>query len=147
MQARLQRLLENRTRMLAALSHDLRTPLTLLRLRTEALPESEERDRMLATLDEADTMVGATLSFARDQTVTETLRRIDVAALVGVDRRRHGRCRAEGVDGSGRAGGAGVPAWRAAARDRQPDRQRAEIWRQRAGGVGGRWTGGADHRG
>ena len=49
MQGRLQRLLENRTRMLAALSHDLRTPLTLLRLRTEGLQEGEERDRMLAT--------------------------------------------------------------------------------------------------
>ncbi|HEY1931346.1 MAG TPA: ATP-binding protein [Acetobacteraceae bacterium] len=83
MQARLQRVLENRTRMLAALSHDLRTPLTLLRLRTEALPESEERERMLGTLDEADTMVGATLSFARDQTASEPMRRIDVAALVG----------------------------------------------------------------
>lgn len=83
MQARLQRLLDNRTRMLGALSHDLRTPLTLLRLRTEALPDSEERERMLGTLDDADTMVGAALSFARDQTATEPLRRIDVGALVG----------------------------------------------------------------
>lgn len=83
MQARLQRLLENRTRMLAALSHDLRTPLTLLRLRAEALPPSDERERMLNTLGEADTMVAATLSFARDQTASEPLRRMDLAALLG----------------------------------------------------------------
>ncbi|MGE0420352.1 MAG: HAMP domain-containing protein, partial [Acetobacteraceae bacterium] len=54
MQARLQRLLRNRTTMLAALSHDLRTPLTLLRLRIEALSDSEERERMLASIATLD---------------------------------------------------------------------------------------------
>lgn len=83
MQERIQRLLENRTRMLAALSHDLRTPLTLLRLRTEGLPESEDRDRMLATLDEADTMVSASLDFARDKTMAEPARPTDLGALIG----------------------------------------------------------------
>lgn len=82
MQARIRRLVDNRTRMLAALSHDLRTPLTLLRLRTEGLPETEERERMLATIGEVDTMVGASLSFARDQAIAETRRRTDVAALL-----------------------------------------------------------------
>ena len=83
MQTRLQRLLENRTRMLAALSHDLRTPLTLLRLRTEALPEGEERERMLATLGEVDAMVAGSLEFARGQSVGEPVRRIDLTALLG----------------------------------------------------------------
>jgi len=82
MQQRIQRLLDNRTRMLAALSHDLRTPLTLLRLRTESLPEVGERDRMLATIGELDAMIDASLSFARDQATTETWRRTDVSALV-----------------------------------------------------------------
>ncbi|HET8995656.1 MAG TPA: ATP-binding protein, partial [Acetobacteraceae bacterium] len=82
MQARIRRLVDNRTRMLAALSHDLRTPLTLLRLRTEGLPESEDRDRMLATIGELDTMIGASLSFARDQAVAEAKRRTDVGALL-----------------------------------------------------------------
>ncbi len=81
MQERIRRLLDNRTRMLAALSHDLRTPLTLLRLRTENLQEAEERERMLATLGELDAMVGASLSFARDQSTTEAWRRTDVSAL------------------------------------------------------------------
>src|SRR5581483_7519737 len=82
MQTRIRRLLDNRTRMLAALSHDLRTPLTLLRLRTEALPEAEERERMLATLGELDAMVAASLGFARDQAVAETWKRTDVTALL-----------------------------------------------------------------
>ena len=47
MQERLRRLIESRTQMLAALSHDLRTPLTLLRLRTEEVADTEERDKML----------------------------------------------------------------------------------------------------
>lgn len=83
MQGRLQRLLENRTRMLAALSHDLRTPLTLLRLRAEGLSGSEDRYRMLATIGELDGMIDATLKFARNEAVGEAPRRTDIAALVG----------------------------------------------------------------
>jgi signal transduction histidine kinase len=82
MQQRVRRLLDDRTRMLAALSHDLRTPLTLLRLRTEGLQEADERERMLATIGELDAMVGASLSFARDQAMAETWRRTELAALV-----------------------------------------------------------------
>jgi signal transduction histidine kinase len=82
MQQRIQLLLDNRTRMLAALSHDLRTPLTLLRLRTENLQEAEERDRMLATIGELSAMIDASLSFARDQATTEAFRQTDLTALV-----------------------------------------------------------------
>jgi signal transduction histidine kinase len=82
MQARLRSLIENRTRMLAAISHDLRTPLTLLRLRSETVENPAERERMLATIDEMDSMVGATLQFARDEAKTEPRRPTDVAALV-----------------------------------------------------------------
>jgi len=82
MQQRLARLLENRTRMLAAISHDLRTPLTLLRLRAESVENSEERAKMLATIAEMDAMITATLAFARDEIAAEPRRRTDVAALV-----------------------------------------------------------------
>ncbi len=82
MQERIQRLLENRTRMLAALSHDLRTPLTLLRLRTEGLTETGDRERMLATIGELDAMIGDSLAFARDQALSEEERRTDIAALL-----------------------------------------------------------------
>ena len=56
MQTRLRNLIENRTRLLAAISHDLRTPLTLLRLRTETVENTEERDKMLATIAEMDSL-------------------------------------------------------------------------------------------
>jgi signal transduction histidine kinase len=82
MQARLRSLIENRTRMLAAISHDLRTPLTLLRLRVENLQNEQERDKMLATIAEMDSMVGVTLQFARDEAATELQRPTDIAALV-----------------------------------------------------------------
>ena len=82
MQARLRGLIENRTRMLAAISHDLRTPLTLLRLRAENVENASERDKMLTTIAEMDSMVGATLQFARDEKETEPRRPTDIAALV-----------------------------------------------------------------
>jgi signal transduction histidine kinase len=82
MQVRLRELIENRTRLLAAISHDLRTPLTLLRLRAENVPDAEEREKMLSTLADMDAMVGATLAFARDEMTSEPARRADLTALV-----------------------------------------------------------------
>jgi len=74
---------ENRTRLLAAISHDLRTPLTLLRLRAEGVESAEERERMLATIAEMDAMIGATLAYARDEAAAEPRRRSDLTALLG----------------------------------------------------------------
>ncbi len=82
MQARLQRMLAARTRLLAALSHDLRTPLTLLRLRTEALAEGEERERMLGSIGDLEAMIEASLALARGESESEPKRRLDLAALV-----------------------------------------------------------------
>ena len=82
MQARLRSLMENRTRMLAAISHDLRTPLTLLRLRTENVGDVPEREKMLASIAEMDSMIAATLEFARDEAMAETRRRTDLTALL-----------------------------------------------------------------
>ena len=82
MQARLRSLLENRTRMLAAISHDLRTPLTLLRLRAENIDSVQEREKTLATIAEIDAMVASTLQFARDEARAEPRRRTDLAALL-----------------------------------------------------------------
>ena len=67
MQARLRRFVDDRTRMLAAISHDLRTPITSLRLRAEFVEDEETGTRMLATLDEMQKMVEATLAFAREE--------------------------------------------------------------------------------
>ena len=82
MQARLRGLIENRTRMLAAISHDLRTPLTLLRLRAENVGDAAERDKMLATIAEMDAMLAETLRFARDEATAEPRRRTDLTALL-----------------------------------------------------------------
>ena len=82
MQVRLRNLVENRTRLLAAISHDLRTPLTLLRLRAENVGDPQERDKMLSTIAEMDSMIEATLKFARDEAVAEPLRATDIAALL-----------------------------------------------------------------
>lgn len=82
MQERLRRLIESRTQMLAALSHDLRTPLTLLRLRAENVGDTDEREKMLATITGMDEMIATTLAFARDEVRAEPRRRVDVTALL-----------------------------------------------------------------
>ncbi|WP_221930962.1 cell wall metabolism sensor histidine kinase WalK [Telmatospirillum sp. J64-1] len=82
MQERLRRLVDNRTRMLAAISHDLRTPITLLKLRTEFMEDEEERARMRETLDEMEAMVASILAFARDDAAQEETRVVDLAALL-----------------------------------------------------------------
>ncbi len=82
MQARLGRFVADRTRMLAAISHDLRTPITTLRLRAEFIDDPETRERILATLEEMQRMTEATLAFAREEAAVEPTRRVDLAALV-----------------------------------------------------------------
>jgi signal transduction histidine kinase len=83
MQTRLRRMIDGRTRMLAAISHDLRTPLTLLRLRAEAVENRDERDKMLGTIATMNEMIEASLAFARDETAAEPRRPVDLTALVG----------------------------------------------------------------
>jgi len=82
MQRRLRQFVLERTRMLAAISHDLRTPLTRMRLRAEMLEDSDQRNRMLNDLMEMEQMVGATMAFAREETVDEATQRLDVRALL-----------------------------------------------------------------
>jgi signal transduction histidine kinase len=82
MQERLIRFVTDRTRMLAAIGHDLRTPITSLRLRAELLDDEEAKGKMLATLDEMEHMAEATLAFAREDAATEPSRSIDLAALI-----------------------------------------------------------------
>lgn len=82
MQTQLRNLIDNRTRLLAAISHDLRTPLTLLRLRAEAVDNNEERDKMLSTIAEMDSLIGTSLQFARDDSASEPRRQVDLTAVV-----------------------------------------------------------------
>ena len=82
MQARLKRFVQDRTQMLAAISHDLRTPITRMRLRAEFVEDDEQRAKMLADLDEMESMIRATLTFARDDTAKEPAARTDVAVMI-----------------------------------------------------------------
>ena len=65
MQDRLRRYVHDRTSMIGAIAHDLRTPLTRLRFQAESAPE-ELRARMAADIAEMDAMLTATLTFVRD---------------------------------------------------------------------------------
>jgi signal transduction histidine kinase len=71
MQRRLRQFVLDRTRMLAAISHDLRTPLTRMRLRAEMVEDEEQRTKMLNDLHEMDEMIGATMAFAREENAEE----------------------------------------------------------------------------
>lgn len=82
MQERLRRFVEDRTQMLAAISHDLRTPITRMRLRAEFVEDDEQREKMLADLAEMEQMIAATLAFARDDAAQEPRRALDLAALL-----------------------------------------------------------------
>jgi len=82
MQRRLQAFVKDRTHMLAAISHDLRTPITRLRLRAEFIDDDEQRTKMLNDLDEMEAMIAATLQFARDDATGEATKTLDLAALV-----------------------------------------------------------------
>lgn len=82
MQRKLQSFIRDRTQMLAAISHDLRTPITRLRLRAELIDDAEQQKKMLADLDQMEQMIAATLAFARDETVDEASIRFDMAAML-----------------------------------------------------------------
>ncbi len=82
MRERLTRFVRDRTVMLAAISHDLRTPLTSLRLHAELVEEGETRTKLLAILEEMQRMTEATLAFAREEAAREETRSVDLSALV-----------------------------------------------------------------
>ena len=68
--------------MLAAVSHDLKTMLTRLRLRAEFIEDGEQKEKAAADLDEMQAMLEATLSFARDDAADERPVPVDLAAML-----------------------------------------------------------------
>ena len=82
MQSRIKRLVDERSRALAAVSHDLRTPLTRLRLRAELVDDEKLRDQMANDLDAMATMIDATLDYLRGLQASEVARPIDIDALL-----------------------------------------------------------------
>ncbi len=82
MQERLRRFLEDRTQMLAAISHDLRAPLARLRLRAEFVEDEEQQRKMFGDLDAMNAMIGTTLAFTRDAASQEPRALVDLGSLV-----------------------------------------------------------------
>jgi signal transduction histidine kinase len=82
MRKRVRSLLDERTRMLVAISHDLRTPLTRLRLRTERLAKGTARHGMLHDISTINDMVGEILSYLREGSRDEAAQLVDLPSLL-----------------------------------------------------------------
>jgi len=82
MQERIRRFVNERMQILAAISHDLRTPLTRLRLRFENWDDPQQQQKALADLKDMQAMLDSTLAFARDDASDEGSTRVNLNALL-----------------------------------------------------------------
>jgi len=82
MQARIRQHIAQRTEMLAAITHDLQTPLTRMRLRLEKVQDAELQGKLLEDLSAMQQMVREGLDLARSMDATETMQRVDLDALL-----------------------------------------------------------------
>jgi signal transduction histidine kinase len=82
MRERITTLIDDRTKMLAAISHDLRTPITRMRLRSEFIEDDAHRSRMLGDLDQMRSMLESVLSFLRNDRKLESMTLVDVATTL-----------------------------------------------------------------
>ena len=82
MRERITTLIDDRTKMLAAISHDLRTPITRMRLRSEFIEDDIHRHRMLSDLDQMRSMLESVLSFLRNDRKLEAMTLTDVASTL-----------------------------------------------------------------
>ena len=82
MRERIQRLVTERMQAMAAVSHDLRTPITRLRLRSELLDDDATRDLIDADLGEMEAMIDSTLEYLRGGVSSEVIRPIDLASVI-----------------------------------------------------------------
>ena len=82
MRERITVLIDDRTKMLAAISHDLRTPITRMRLRAEFIEDEVHRHRMMSDLDQMRSMLESVLSFLRNDRKLEAMTLTDVASTL-----------------------------------------------------------------
>jgi signal transduction histidine kinase len=82
MQAQLQHFIRDRTQMLAAISHDLRAPLTRMRLRGEFIEDAEQQQRLFRDVDEMQAMINSALELFRDDAWLEPATHFDLAELL-----------------------------------------------------------------
>jgi signal transduction histidine kinase len=110
MQERLNRYLDSRTRVLAAMSHDLRTPITRLRLRVESIDDEALRTRCVDDLDEMTRMVRGALSVFRGLNDEEQSLPVDIDALLEELQRRYAEVNASvAIEGRAAAPFTGKP--------------------------------------
>ncbi|MBI1208881.1 MAG: HAMP domain-containing protein [Azospirillum sp.] len=82
LQYRLRRYVDDRRQVLGAIARDLRTPITLLRLRAEAVEDPDLQGKLIGALDDMEAMIASSLSFIRQDALREGIRNIDLGALV-----------------------------------------------------------------
>ncbi|MEO5758314.1 MAG: HAMP domain-containing sensor histidine kinase [Mesorhizobium sp.] len=82
MRTRIRTMIENRTRMLRSVSHDLRTPLTRLRLRAERMDDCPTRTAILSDVQHIEGLIDETLTYLRNDVSTEKLQRADIASVL-----------------------------------------------------------------
>lgn len=82
MQRRISTMVESRTRMLRGISHDLRTPLTRLRLRAERVKEEEVKEGLLGDIERIDRLLKESLGYLRDNYQREVSQRADLASVL-----------------------------------------------------------------
>jgi signal transduction histidine kinase len=82
MRERITTLIDDRTKMLAAISHDLRTPITRMRLRSEFIEDDVHRSQMLRDLDQMRSMLESVLSFLRNDRKLESMTLVDIATTL-----------------------------------------------------------------
>lgn len=82
MQAQIHKFVAYRTTMLAAISHDLRTPLTRMRLRGEFIEDEEQQEKLFHDVDEMQAMIDGALAFFRDNAANETPTTFDLPGVL-----------------------------------------------------------------
>lgn len=82
LQNRIKTIIDNRTRMIAAISHDLRTPITRLKLLVQFIEGSEQNEKILSNLDEMDHMINEVLNFSRIDAFHEQKVKLNIDALL-----------------------------------------------------------------
>jgi two-component system osmolarity sensor histidine kinase EnvZ len=82
MQAQIQHFIAERTHMLASISHDLRAPLTRMRLRSEFMEDLDHQGKLIRDVEEMQSMINAALAFFREDTHREQTTAFDLSELL-----------------------------------------------------------------
>ncbi|VEG91095.1 sensor histidine kinase [Legionella spiritensis] len=83
LQDKVNKLLSNRTHVVTAISHDLRTPLTRLKLRAESLEKHPDFEKIMRDINDMDMMIRQSLDYFRDVSHEEKMQRFDMVAMLG----------------------------------------------------------------